>query len=317
MAHTGAESQRDAEKAGSLKILICKVFGIGNSVLAIPMIKAIRQANPDAQIDVLVGSGPDDVGAWEVLSSPGIGIDSVFRGGLAVPYSKYDFAVLSIPYDGRWKNGRDFFADAVIDGRTRPDPSTTGFISWKKHEIEYQMENAYALGFSGAIPRASFLSTNRKKNTVCVGVGYKKDAAGFWGRKHWGNLNFSRLIKMMLEEDKYVVLQMFGDAQDLVASMAPISRIVRDPRLIVSMKNLRETMDEVASCSAYVGNDTGLMHVAAVHDVPVVCHFALEGSLDKVRPWTEKHVAFESHLNIPSPEKMFDAYKRLRVSACE
>ena len=157
-----------------MKILICKTFGLGNAVMAVPMVKAIRIANPTAQIDVMVGSTSDDRGSSDVfvhLQKSKI-IDKIIWN---MDYSgtRYDVAVCAIPYDGRWTNGTHFLADRTLDCRTRPDPSTTGLVSWKKHEVKYQMENAYLLGYKGDTPTLEFLS--RGNRDFYLGVGYKKD----------------------------------------------------------------------------------------------------------------------------------------------
>jgi hypothetical protein len=131
-----------------VNILFGKCFGLGNAVMAVPAIKALSSMGHT--VDVLIGSTRDDVGAMDVLLSlknnygciRRIWVDSVNKS-----IEPYDMAIMSIPFDGRWQNGTHFQARSVMDGRTRPDPSTTGLVSWKKHEVEYQMDNVRIMGF--------------------------------------------------------------------------------------------------------------------------------------------------------------------------
>lgn len=255
--------------------------------MAIPMIRAI-QSLPDTTVDILVGCMPDDFGAHQVLSKVVSGQGKLYTT-VALEHT-YDVAVMAIPFDGRWHNGIHFNAKTVLDGRTRPDPSTTGLISWKKHEVEYQMDNAYELGFYGQTPSMNFLGEPRvDPEKVYVGVGYKKDAAGFWKVKHWGNENYATLIKMLLDSNPRIRVVATGDAADLQLSIAPISRMVSDKRFefkLSARSNLDEAFYTVTGCGTYVGNDTGMMHVAAAHDRKVVGLFFMEHAYEKNRPWS-------------------------------
>ena len=49
-----------------MKILVGKTFGIGNSVLSIPMIKLLSTLG---SVDVLIGSTNDDFGAFNVFNA--------------------------------------------------------------------------------------------------------------------------------------------------------------------------------------------------------------------------------------------------------
>lgn len=265
-----------------MRVLIGKTFGIGNAVMAIPMIKAL-QYKSDTVVDVLVGNTPDDVGAIQVLSKvvkhPGkLFVNSALE-------HDYDVAIMAIPFDGRWQQGVHFRAKEVLDGRTRPDPSTTGLVSWKRHEIDYQMENARSLGFHDFDPDTSFLAPCQKENKIYLGVGYKKDAAGFWKIKHWGNENYAELVKLILKRMPSWKVVSTGDAADLQLSLAPISRLIGDSRFEIKVSSdLDSSFREVASSRVYVGNDTGMMHVAASAGCDVLGLFFLGNSVVKSSP---------------------------------
>ena len=254
--------------------------------MAIPMIRAI-QSLPDTTVDILVGCMPDDFGAHQVLSKVVSGQGKLYTT-VALEHP-YDVAVMAIPFDGRWHNGIHFNAKTVLDGRTRPDPSTTGLISWKKHEVLYQMENAHELGYSGQPPSMNFLGDSKvDREKIYLGVGYKKDAAGFWKVKHWGNENYATLIKLLLDSNPSLHVIATGDAADLQLSIAPISRMVSDRRFefkLSSRSNLDEAFRTVAGCGIYVGNDTGMMHVAAAAGLDVCGLFFMKNAYVKNRPW--------------------------------
>lgn len=286
-----------------MKLLFCKCFGLGNAVMAIPAIKALASIPSVEQVDVLVGSHPDDIGAFDVLRHLQ---EQHFVRNLYVSSAggiRYDHAICSIPFDGRWINGTHFFADNVIDGRTRPDPSTTGLVSWKKHEIVYQMDNAWSLGYEGTIPEPSFLGAKTRKLPgspfiIYLGLGYKKDQAGFWSVKHWGNFKYAELIvelPKMLEPivKAPVFFVTTGDQGDLVHSINPIfSEVakVRDAKRNIHFmeSTLAPSFETLRSCDMYVGNDTGMMHVAASLGIPTVPLFFLKNSAVKNHPWGQE-----------------------------
>lgn len=274
-----------------MKILVGKTFGIGNAVMAVPMIKALNTI-PNLSIDILVGDTRDDVGAQQVLSHM-VRPPAKLYVNQALECD-YDLAIMSMPFDGRWQNGVHFRAKDVWDGRTRPDPSTTGLVSWDRHEIDYQVDTARRLGFEGPIPDTSFFTPKGyDTDKIYLGVGYKKDAAGFWKVKHWGNENFAQFANLFLRKYQNKKLIVTGDPGDMVFSIAPIMRMV-DADVVSRFKlivtpTLQDAFDVISGCGAYVGNDTGMMHVAASCGIPTVGLFFMgPKSVTKAAPrWDE------------------------------
>lgn len=294
-----------------MKILYCKCFGIGNAVMAVPAIKALRSMGH--QVDVLIGNLPDDGGTREVMNllkmHKGV-VESIF---INQAEGEHDLAIMAIPFDGRWRNGVHFRASKVMDGRTRPDPSTTGLVSWKRHEIEYQMDNARELGYSGPVPDCSFFEPHAIDGgrTFYLGIGYKKDAAGFWKQKHWGNENFAVLVKLLLADNPLNRVVTTGDLQDMVLTIAPIQRMVNDPRFKHEPGNLVKSFEVVADSFFYVGNDTGMMHVAAARGRHVLGLFFLENSITKSHPWCSLGQVINGVGRKVTPQEVFHKMKEM------
>lgn len=279
-----------------MKVLVGKTFGIGNAVMAIPMLKALKSLDNVEKLDVLIGSTSDDFGAFDVFKHlRGDVIDHLWVN-TAAPELEYDVAIMSIPFDGRWRNGVHFKAKEVMDSRTRPDPSTEGLVSWKKHEVAYQMDNAYALGYEGDVPSCSFIK--RLDGSACgvyLGVGYKKDDMGFWKRKHWGNENFIELTRQLLQLNKSVTVATTGSLLDWRFTISElVDEFCDEPRFIApTATELSTAFGMLLSSKVYVGNDTGMMHVAASVGIPCVVPFFIEGSIIKNRPWgTDRNALF-------------------------
>jgi ADP-heptose:LPS heptosyltransferase len=297
-----------------MNILFAKTYGIGNAVLSIPALKAIQIANPSAIVDVLIGRTPDDIGALDVFYNAKL--SGYFSGKIYVDFAKeklYDLAILSIPFDPRWREGYNFIANLVLDGRLKPDTSQQGFLSWKKHEVEYQMENACKLGFDGEIPSCDFFCNKADKapNSLYIGVGYKKDSAGFWKKKHWGNENFASFVKMYFSLTGGTVF-LTGDLLDLTLSIKQILSLVDDERLVfVPTTSLSNSFKIVSSCEAFVGNDTGMMHVAASMGIPTLGIFFLENSVTKARPWGKNGFFIDGCDRKVSPDEVLSKLKQM------
>ncbi len=272
-----------------MKILVGKTFGIGNSVLSVPMVKALATLG---QVDVLIGSTPDDFGAGAIfgpLRSQGI-IREIYVD--TVPWGfreNYDAAVMAIPFDGRWKNGPHYGAKRVIDERKRPgNVERLGFDMWEKHEVLYQMENAYELGYSGPVPSPSFLPPGTPdENLVYLGIGFKRDQGGFGLSKHFGNERFVELMRAIRERRPSVRFISTGAVADFVQVAAPMMKRITDPGLYRcdTIGGLGKAFDTVRGCKAYLGNDTGMMHVAASLGIPTHGLFLSQDLARKNHPW--------------------------------
>jgi hypothetical protein len=313
-----------------MKVLVLACFGLGNSILKIPMIRAF--AARGFQVDILCGTGPDDFGAKDVFTqlqacSGGPPIGNVWFDRAPTEFC-YEVAIRTIPFDGRWKNGQHFNAMSELDGRTRPDPSTTGLSSWKKHEVLYQMENVRQwLYWNSCEDETDEIESHIESHLhdtwflepacndhIFLGIGYKRDKDGFWKQKHWGNEKFSALINLIHERtDRKVLLT--GSPQDHAECIRPIVWAVKDKRRVLlehSTQKLLPCMRLAAGAAAYVGNDTGMMHVAAAHGVSTVGIFRLEHLVTKNHPWGTKHwKALEDLDGSLSPEDVFSSLEAI------
>lgn len=279
-----------------MRILVGKTFGIGNSCLVVPMIKALRQMGH--WVDVLVGTGPDDVGAVEVfmyfMENHGFSPQCLYTE--TVPEGvDHDLAIMAIPFDGRWQNGVHYRATRVMDGRQRPgNVKRLGFDMWTKHEVEYQMENARELGFDEHTPTGGI---NEVVRTLCdtdlvyLGIGYKRDPGGFGLSKNFGTDRFGRLMHEIRHLRPTTRFVSTGSTADWVEVGAPLQKKWGDLRMSGPLYTCKagsvlESINKVRTCAAYLGNDTGMMHVAAALGLRTFGLFAHKDLLVKNPPYT-------------------------------
>jgi hypothetical protein len=259
------------------------------------MVKAIASLGHD--VDVLVGDRPDDIGAREVFQelrrwgTRPVVINEIYHGRVPLGIEPYDVAIMAIPYDGRWLNGLDFFAKRVLDGRKRPgNVERLGFDMWEKHEAEYMMENARELGFQGETPDGSFLNQpGHDPDLVYLGIGYKRDRGGFGLSKHFGNDRFIALIREVLRLRPGTRFVSSGPMVDLMDTARWITwgtdRQLEYVTAPSGALGLQRSFELIGRCGSYVGNDTGMMHVAASTGIPTMGLFAYLGLLVKNPPF--------------------------------
>lgn len=280
-----------------MRALVGKTFGIGNACLAVPLIKALRELG--YLVDVLVGSGPDDFGAVDVFmyftDNHKLGPSHVFMDQAPMDV-EYDVAIMAIPFDGRWKNGVHYRAKRVMDERKRPDNvDRLGFDMWKKHEVEYQVDNARELGFAGETPKGDIdnLQATVDRNQVYLGIGYKRDPGGFGESKHFGNDRFGKLMHAIRDLRPKVKFVSTGSVQDWIQVGGPLVKKWGDlkmsgPLYRCKATSLLEAFHTVEESAAYLGNDTGMMHMAAALEVPTFGLFAYPDLLVKNPPYTPR-----------------------------
>lgn len=294
-----------------LKILVGKTFGIGNSILTVPLIKALSTIG---EVDVLIGSTNDDIGAISIFQMfkrwNSSYLKNVFIDRCPLD-REYDVAVMAIPFDGRWQNGLHFKAKTVMDGRKRPgNVERLGLDMWQKHEVEYQMENAADLGIETEVPSLQFFERGKiDASLIYVGIGFKRDPGGFGLSKHFGTQRFIELMKYLRSKRPEMKFVSSGSIHDFTDVGSVIQKAIGD-FYSFQFVDLFRSMEIIGSCRAYIGNDTGMMHAAASCKMPTYALMALEGSQIKNPPLCDNSVCrmFSEHTQV---EDVGDDFLRL------
>ena len=118
------------------------------------------------------------------------------------------------------------------------------------------------------------LTLGRPVLALCPGAEYGP-------AKRWPEAHYAAVARAKLEQGWQVWL--FGSAKDqavtdaIAAAAATSSKMGTAPANLAGRTTLEETVDLLACATAVVSNDSGLMHIAAAVDVPVV---AVYGSTD-------------------------------------
>ena len=118
-------------------------------------------------------------------------------------------------------------------------------------------------------------------------AGQKLFAVGLGGstrRKHWPSAAYAAFLRLLLAEESEAFFLLLGGRDD-AAEAAEVARALGEERALslAGVLDFRETASVVTLCSAYIGNDTSLLHMAAIVGLPVleICCYGSDLPLDE------------------------------------
>ena len=106
------------------------------------------------------------------------------------------------------------------------------------------------------------------KNSIAIG------ASANWPAKIWPSKNFVKLIHMFLKEKKFgkkKSIVFFGSSKDL-KNIKKITKHLKKIKVknLCGKLNLIEVAAHLKKCKIFIGNDSGLMHIASVSGIPTL-----------------------------------------------
>lgn len=279
-------------------ILVRGTNWIGDVVMTLPAVAAVRKTLPDAAVAVLAKPWVaelyhicPDVDEVILFQSPGrhSGLAGKFRLAAELKERKFDAAILlqnaieaaiiahlaGIPVRAGYNSdGRGFLLTHSV-GRTKEIR--------KVHQIDYYLEMVRALGFQSGgkdvrlqpgkdyeeIAEDLLKAHAAAGNGPLVGIA---PGATYGPAKMWFPDRFARVADRIVENFGARVL-LFGSRgdQDVAES---VRRYASRPLInIAGRTTLKEAVALIARCDLFLSNDSGLMHVAGALGVPMIAIF--------------------------------------------
>ncbi len=275
------------------RVLVCLRYGIGDVVMELPILDALRSALPRARITAL--------GAWPALEL----LDGDPRVGEVVMLDRFDLR-------HRWDTGeprtRPALAEWLEDQRfdlfldVHHSAPPVGEVVWRGVRSLEADEWSEAQAVAGGADAVAAM-----KAAVWAGWGLqvhpdaapdlrlrddeRRFAAGFLLEhglsgaqpvgispvasaplKHWPMERFAQAARRLAGESGRPILLFLGPEADMgppiETALPPDTRVVR-----VGALPLRRVAALLERCGVLVCNDTGVLHVAAAVDTPVVAVF--------------------------------------------
>src|SRR5688572_26620997 len=299
-----AAARWDWSKVG--KVLLVRLRSIGDTVLSTPSLFALRRFLPNAEIDILVEDWVAPVLDDHPHASNVVVLE---RGGLATR-ARMAWQLRSTGYDvvynlhggttatfltratgARHRVGLKTYQYAQLHNHQAPSP----LLLWgqqKPHSVEQQLA---LLGWTGVPvsdrPRTHVAVTSEadwtvKQRLAEVGLEDRQFAllhpAAAFATKQWAAENFARVAESLAER---------GFAS--VAIATPRERETLEAlvdQAAVRIVSLDLSLPEVAALAArsqiFVGNDSGIAHIAAAVGTPSVVIFG-SSNVAHWRPWNK------------------------------
>jgi heptosyltransferase II len=283
---------------GIERVLIRGTNWIGDVVMTLPAVAAVRKTWPRARISVLakpwvaevyrLSADVDDIIDFQ---EPGrhAGIGGKLRLARELRGVGFDCAILlqnaieaaiiaalaGIPFRAGYNSdGRGVLLTHAVR-RTK--------AIRRVHQIDYYIEMVRALGCEPAgrdvrlrpgrdydgLAEALFSRFGIAENRPLIGIA---PGAAYGPAKKWFPERFSAVADRLIDATGAQAI-LFGSVGDR-ESTAAVQGSARHPLIdIAGMTNLKEAIALIARCSLFISNDSGLMHVAGALGVPTIAIF--------------------------------------------
>jgi heptosyltransferase III len=274
------------------KILVIRGGAIGDFILTLPAIAALRQQFPRAQLEVLgyphivqlavAGGLADRAQSIEARALAGFfARGGELDAGLADYFSEFDLIVsyLFDPDEIFETNVARCSPAQFIAGPHRPDESE------KTHATKVYLKPLERLAIfdADAVPRLcldSRLSTLDRVLALHPGSGSEK--------KNWPEAKWAELLQRLEGTTDLNLLLVGGEAEgerlQRLAAALPAARLQ-----IAQSLPLAELAQRLRGCAAFVGHDSGISHLAAALGLP--CLILWADSVEEIwRPQGEQLV---------------------------
>jgi heptosyltransferase-2 len=285
-----------------MKIMIRATNWVGDAIMALPALRAIRQRHPDAKISIVARPYVSDIYRHQQICDELIPYDpnGEHRGwsgreklGAELRSCKFDVALLlQNAFDAAWLAWRAQIPQRIGYARDARSLLLTKAIPVPNpgeippHEKFYYLELLRRAGWldqltdeqhitlrvpDAARQRATqtLLEAGSRPHATRIAVGA---GASYGSAKCWPPDRFAKTLNALLSKtDADVIL--FGTPSELPVSTAITAELQHAPINLTGKTSIADLPALLSQCHLFLGNDSGAMHVAAAVGLPVVAVF--------------------------------------------
>ena len=285
-----------------MKILIRATNWVGDAIMALPALRAVRARFPEANIAIVARPYVADIYRGQKicdelipydLSATHKGLPERARLAQQLRAQKFDVALLlQNAFDAAWLAWRAGIPERIGYARDGRSLLLTRKIAVPKpgeippHEQFYYLELLRRAGWIDSLPGESFITLDvaqehrrqaeetlssagarRKVPHIAIGAG-----ASYGSAKCWPPDRFAGFVNLFRHHtDADVIL--FGTAAEQKVADAIAAGIEGPSISLVGKTAIADLPALLSHCQLFVGNDSGAMHVAAAVGLPVVAIF--------------------------------------------
>jgi heptosyltransferase-2 len=285
-----------------VKILIRATNWVGDAIMALPALRAVRGRFPDAEIAILALSYVAELYRDQqicdgliVYDRRGVHATLLGRERLANELRAQEFDVallLQNAFDAAWLAWRAGIPHRIGYACDARNLLLTKSVAVPKsgeippHEKFYYLELLRRVGWIDSLPDEPFMGLNvpeqnrRRAAEFLLASGARPHAiriavgagASYGSAKCWPPGRFAEVLnRLQSSTDADIIL--FGTAAEAGVSAAIASGVRRLPIDFTGKTEIGDLPALLSQCHLFIGNDSGAMHVAAVVGLPVVAVF--------------------------------------------
>jgi lipopolysaccharide heptosyltransferase II len=285
-----------------VKILVRATNWIGDAIMAIPALRAVRARFPEARIAIVARPYVADIYRGQKICDDLIpydpkGVHAVLSGrerlARELRAKEFDIALLlQNAFDAAWLAWRAGIPERIGYARDGRSLLLTKRIPVPKrgeippHEQFYYLELLRRTGWIESLPSESFVrlditedqrrraeqtlsAAGARHNVLRIAIGA---GASYGSAKCWPPERFASFVnRFRLHTDAEVIF--FGTASEQMVSEAIAAGIEGPSISLVGKTEIVDLPALLSRCQIFVGNDSGAMHVAAAVGLPVVAIF--------------------------------------------
>lgn len=310
------------------RILIYRIGQLGDTIIALPALWALRKHFPSAQLCMLVDRHPD---AHYVMPSQALPRDGLIDDWIEYPTSitgvqpkllvkvlfdlrrrRFDTMVYFAPRERQpWRVWRDltFFRLAGIrnfighKGHSLPPKKEGRPLPLMEHEADHLLARLSRSGIPVPLPGKGCmelcLTNDEQEQVTCwmldhIGKRFNQlpligvGPGSKWPSKVWPEERFAELGQRLIAQLGAYPI-IFGGSEDYDRGERLVAQWGQGTNAAGQL-GVRQAAAALKACRLYVGNDTGTMHLAAAVGVPCVGIFAAHDWPGRWYPYGAKHI---------------------------
>jgi heptosyltransferase-2 len=257
------------------RFLIIKLWAIGDSVISLVIIKAIKKLYKNAKVDVLYRDQNKAIFESYDNIDKRYNMDNKFSKFLFSNIRKYDVVIdcepyfnLSAIYSFLLGKIRIGFSDQF---RSRLYTYQIKFNK-KQHMVQNYLDMVRTLGKNYNTKTLEKMSLSKiskkkvdnffKKNNIKKCVGISVGVGGSAKNRMWYEKRFAKLADKIISELNLDVI--FTDSPNNHSIVEEIMSYMKEKPFVATKKfNLKDRIALISKCDIFLSNDSGLMHVAS------------------------------------------------------
>ena len=276
-----------------MKILIRATNWVGDAIMALPALRAVRSRFPDAEITILARPYVAFIYKDQQVCDNMMFVDDKRDMAGEIRAQKFDVAVLlQNAFEAAWFAWRAGIPERIGYARDGRSLLLTKALPVPKpgeipaHEQYYYLELLRRAGWLDSLPNESFIKLdvpeeNRHRAAEFLLInGVKPDSlrvaigagASYGSAKCWSPDRFTELANRLQAQSGTDII-LFGTRAEAPVSSAIAAGMHRAPIDLTGKTAINDLPALLSQCHLFIGNDSGAMHVAAAVGLPVVAVF--------------------------------------------